>query len=163
MTPPQPAHDTLCDGLTDAKRVADREHDISDAGLIRVAESDHREILELDLQYRQVALGVRADQLRSALAAVVQSDLDLVRRFDHVMVGENVTLRAYDDARTQAGGALALSVELVAEKAPEHRVVHERMAPHLLAGEDVDHGGHGFSGRWAVRAGGLARTHGFLD
>ena len=61
------------------------------------------------------------------LAAVGQRDLDLVGRFDHVVVGQDVAFRADDDAGTQAGLLFFLLALAFAEEAAEQRVFHQRI------------------------------------
>jgi hypothetical protein len=144
----EPADDAHRHRLADAEGVADGEHQVAHVHALEPAEGDGGQVLQLDLQHRQVALRVHPDQLGLGLPPVVERHLDVVRGFDHVMVGEDVALRADDHARAQAGGALGFVVELVTEETAEQRVFHERMARHLhlLAGEDVHHRGHGLAG-----------------
>ena len=83
--------------------------------------------------------------------------LDLVGLVHHVGIGDDITVRRHNHARTEAVLApfarnLELLVELVAEEMPEHRVVHERrgrmaaLAFHDTRGGDIDHGRHGGPG-----------------
>ena len=67
---PERGNDAHRYGLTDVKRIADREHDVADLQGVRSAERDRRQVASLDLQYREVAFRVGADQLGFELAAV---------------------------------------------------------------------------------------------
>ena len=114
-------------------------------------EGDRGQLLQLDLEHREVGLGIGADHARRHLARVGERDFDLVHRLDHVVVGEDVALLADDHARAQALAALRPGIDLLAEEVAEQRVVHERMARALdfLAGEDVDHRRHRLARRVA--------------
>ncbi len=61
-----------------------------------------------------------------------------------MVVGEDVAIRADDDAGTEAELAFVLRAVVVAEEAAEQRVVAERVRLLLgrLGGEDVYHRGH---------------------
>ena len=48
-------------GLPDAERIADRENDVTDANTIRIAEVKKGKVFRLDLEDRQIAGLVRAD------------------------------------------------------------------------------------------------------
>ena len=96
------ADDAHRHGLADAERVADREHDVADADLVGVAERQRLQVGAVDLQHRQVARLVGADDLRLEGAAVGQFDADLLGAVDHVVVGEDVAVRPDDDAGAEA-------------------------------------------------------------
>ncbi len=136
------ADDAERDRLTHPEGVADREHHVAHGERFGVPERDGRQRVEVDLEHRQIALGVGADLRGPHVAAVEQRDPDLVGAFDDVVVGEDVAVLAHDHAGAQAGlQAPARGAELLAEEAPEQRVVHERGDPlgdHLGA-VDVDH------------------------
>ena len=150
---PQRGDDAERDGLADAERVADRQHHVSDARLLHVAEHDHRQAPGLDPDHGEVGFGIGADDIGRRLAAIGQADLDLVGALDHVVVGQDVAVGADDHARAQAGH-LFLRRQLVAEEALEKRILQQRMGlVQGLAGEDVDHGRHGAAGGVAVAAG----------
>jgi hypothetical protein len=63
------------------------------------AEGDDRQLVESDLEDRDVGLRVRAHHLGGGLAAVAELHLDLVGAVDHVVVGEQVALARHDDTR----------------------------------------------------------------
>ena len=75
-----------------------------DAHLVRPAEGDGGKVLQVDFQHCQVALGIGADERRLCFGGRRSARLDLVGAVDHVVIGENVALRAHDHARPEAGG-----------------------------------------------------------
>ena len=78
-------------GLADAERIADREHDVAEPQLRRVAERERRSAwhVTLELQHREIGVRVLADHLRVDLGAVGERDLDLVGAVDDVRVGQD--------------------------------------------------------------------------
>ena len=74
----------------EAERVADRDHPVADPDLVAVGPGRRRERLRaLDLEQRQIGLGVGADQLGRILALVAEDDGDLVGVGDDVVVGDD--------------------------------------------------------------------------
>jgi len=133
-------------GLTHAERVADRQHHIAHAHRRFGIEGDRRQVPQADLQHRQVAFGVRADQFRGGPAPVAQAYLDRVGGLDHVVVGEDRAVGAHDHARAQAGGGLApREARQAAQELFQPGVVGQRHQRHVhvLGGVDVDYRGRG--------------------
>src|ERR1019366_1977528 len=64
--------------LADAEGVADGEHDVAALQVIDVAEGDHRQLVEIDLQHRDIGIGVGADRARLGAAPIAEQDLDVV-------------------------------------------------------------------------------------
>src|SRR6185436_15279781 len=103
----------------------------------RVANRDRRKIGRLDLQERQVARLVGANQLRLEAATVGEFDADVVGGVDHVVVRENVAVAGNDHAGSQsalterarrhtalsAPASLPGLAELLAEEPPQHVLV----------------------------------------
>ncbi len=151
---PERADDARGHRLADAERVADGQHHVSDLQRPGVAEGDGRQLVELDPEHRKVGLGVGAHHLGPAPAAVAQHDLDVIGAFDHVVVGEQITLGRHDHARAQPHLRL---VARVAEEEAEPRVFAMRTALRGLAGGDLDDrrrrplGRGGIAGRWRPR------------
>ena len=56
-----------------------------------------------DAQYGEVGFGVHADDGGAHAAPVSQQHLDLIGAADDMIVGQDVTLAADDDAGTEAG------------------------------------------------------------
>ena len=89
--------------LTDAKGIADGEHHVADFDLVAIRECCGRQVLRFDLEDGDICLGVATHDLRGEVALVIeQRHLDLVSAVHDVVVGENVTVLADDDARAEA-------------------------------------------------------------
>jgi hypothetical protein len=133
--------------LAEAEGVADRQHHVADRDLLRVGEADRREVLELDVQRREIRRRIPAHDLRRRGASVTELHLDRVGTGDHVVVGEDVAIGAEDDAGAE--GALDALARHAAGNTAEEQVLEERVAPRgdALGGEDIDNrrrgGGHG--------------------
>ncbi len=140
-------------GLAEAERIADRHHAVADPRLVAVAELDGlQRLVALDLQHRDVDLGILADHLGLELAAVVEDDDDVVGVADDVVVGDNDAAGVDDEAgaeRLRLLRARARRDAVVLEELLEHLVerralgkVRHRAAALLLdrlGGRDVDH------------------------
>ena len=111
--------------------------------MVGVAQHDDGQLVQFDLEHGQVGFWVGAHDACFCNAAVGQGDGDLIRAFDHVVVGQDIAVRAHDHAATQSG--LLLGADLVTKEEMEPGVVQVRAA-HLLAGVDADHGRHGLLG-----------------
>src|SRR5262249_47448582 len=114
------------------------EHHVAYLRGVGVTNRHRRKICALDFQERQVARLVRAHELRLQGAAVVEFDADIVSGIDHMVVREDVTIRADDHAGAQptlaerlrstlstAAAAtpvalIAREAELIAEEAAQH-------------------------------------------
>ena len=94
----QRAHDAAGHSLTDAKRVANGQHGVAHHQRIGVAEHNDGQLVQFDLEDGQVGVGVGANYLGLGLAGVVKDDLDFIRAFDDVVVGQYVAAAAYDNA-----------------------------------------------------------------
>src|SRR4029077_19091733 len=96
-------YDAMSDGLADAERIAEREHDVADLQLVGIAELDRREALPavFDAQYRQVGARVLQHDLGLELALVGERDLHLARTLDHVFFGLNQAAGIDDPARAE--------------------------------------------------------------
>src|SRR5689334_10879630 len=86
------------------------------------------------------------------------------------MIGEDIAAAAYDDSGTEARGALRLLRDLVAEEAPENRIIQQWVPRRLdfLGREDVDDRRRGAAHRFVegadlrsnrLRAGGGTRLY----
>ena len=120
------ADDAHRHGLADAERVADRQHDVADADLVRVADGEGVQVLRVDLQHREVARRIGADDLGVERALVRELDADAIRAFDDVVVGQDVAVGRGDDAGAEPGlprRALLRSLEAASEELAEHRIV----------------------------------------
>src|SRR6185436_15429419 len=97
------AYDAGRHRMTEAKRIADGDDEISDLGAVRIGHRDLGEIRRLDLQHRHVRTRILANDLRGERAVVEQRDRYLRGVFDHVRVGDDVAVLRIDyDARARA-------------------------------------------------------------
>ena len=95
-----------------SERAADRRHRLSDLDLLvgRQLEGAQIEALRVDLEQRDVGVGVEADDLGRHLVAVGELDVDLLRLLDraapsrsvgdHVGIGNDLTVVGDDEARS---------------------------------------------------------------
>ena len=95
------------------------------AQLVRIAEGQHGEIIDIDFDDGQVGTGVQPDDLRFHLALVDQLDGQLFRVFHHVIVRQDVAVLRHDDpgslAHERPGPVVARrsAAEEILEGAPE--------------------------------------------
>ena len=122
-----------------------------------MAEHDHRQLVELDLDDGQVGFRIEPDHFCRPLAPVGQHHLDLVGGIDDVVIGQDVAFGADDDARAQAHLAVfvvavrtAIAKEFLEKWVPQQGIVGP---PRRLAGEDIHHGRHRARRRVAVGTG----------
>jgi hypothetical protein len=95
------AHDAHGNGLADAERIADGQHDVADLNGVGVAERKGLQVGGLHLEQRQIAWLIGADESRVERAAVGQVDVDVVCAFDDVIVGQDISIRTDNDARAE--------------------------------------------------------------
>ena len=96
------ADDAHRDGLADAERIADGEHDVADLGLARVAERENGKVARRSILITAMSVcGSVPIDLGGELAAVGQRDLHRGRAFNDVIVRQDVAVRADDDARAE--------------------------------------------------------------
>ncbi|OIQ66910.1 hypothetical protein GALL_515190 [mine drainage metagenome] len=146
----QRADDALRHRLADAEGVADGQHHVAHPGACVVAEGDDRQLAQLDAQHRQIGVRVASDQDGRCLAAASQSDFNLVGTFDHVVICEDVAIRADDHPGAQPDSRLARRA--ISEITPQPGVLRRRRARRLGRGDGY-HRGHGLERRRAVTAG----------
>jgi hypothetical protein len=106
------AHDPGGDGVTQTEGVADGDHPLARTHMLGIAQRQCEErLVRLDLDQRDVGVGVTADDGGLELGAVLEGHLDAVDRFDHVVVGHDVAVGRDHEAGPQA---LALVLALAA-------------------------------------------------
>jgi len=132
------------DRVAQAEGAADGDHPVADLQLVGVAQVDRGQLaLGGNLQERHVGLLVAADHLGRIGPLVGQLHPDLGGVVHHVVVGEDVAVRADDEARAQRGILALLALE--SEELLQERIVVEGIAPEArrdgLGGVDVDHRG----------------------
>ena len=156
MIAPQRADDAHRNRLADAERVADGKDHVTHAHLFHAAQRDGGEVVERDLEHREVGFGVAADQLGARLAAVGKGDFDLVGPVHHVMIRENIAFAAHNHTRAKARDrVLPHCAAAVAKEIPEQRIIEARIAILLLflAGKNADDRRHRLLRAIGVRAG----------
>ncbi|MNE15824.1 hypothetical protein D3C80_1087460 [compost metagenome] len=102
---------------------------------VGAADGDRRQVLQVDLEHRQIGFRVAADDPRQGFAAVLEGHHDLIGTGSHVVVGQQVAFRAHDHRRAQARLPAPLLGQVVAEETAELRVFEQRV------GGLVDHFG----------------------
>jgi hypothetical protein len=144
-------HDAHRDRLPNVEWIADREHDVAHAQVLRAAKGDCRQIGKSDLEDRKIALRIGADQVCIDLAPVRKLDGNLFRGFDNMVVRQDITVGGGNDARAEVErtliGVLAASKETIRDG------IFTFAWPHLLGGVDTHHGAHRPTGRVGIRRG----------
>ena len=84
-----------------------------------VAERDDRQPIGLDLQNREVALGICAHQPRVELASVGERDRDLVGCLHDVVVGQDVAISGGNHSGAEARDAFGPAARVAEEVAVE--------------------------------------------
>jgi hypothetical protein len=91
-------------GVREAEGRSDRDHPFAHAKLRGVADLHDGKAGRLDLEHRDVAAHVGADDFRLELALVGEADRDLLRVLDHVRVGHDEAVLGDDEPGAQAEG-----------------------------------------------------------
>src|SRR6266436_5730510 len=85
------------------KGIADRHHPVAYLSSAAVGKRHERQrFVGIDLQHRDVRLGVAADDLRRVLAVVLKGHFDLAGIADDVAVGHHITRRIDNEAGTES-------------------------------------------------------------
>src|ERR1039458_8845509 len=134
------ADDTHGDGFAHAKGIADGQHVVAHLHLIGIANGDRIQGAGIYLEYGNVGLGICAHHAGFVFVLVVQDHGYGGGMIYHVVVGQDVAIRADDHARTQAlflllprPAGLPTAVALItAKELAEHR--RDSVFPSLNAG-----------------------------
>jgi len=102
------------DRVVEFKGGADGKHEFAHPRGVGIAESGGRQSAGLDLHQRNVGLGIQALDLALESAAILQTDDDLVRIFNDVVIGQDVTVGRNDDAGAFTREPLLTRVAVVA-------------------------------------------------
>ena len=109
--------------MTQSKWITDRHHKISNSQRIRVAQIDRCQALCWYLDDCDVGFGIGTHHLRLKRTAVIQTNTNLVRVFDHMMIGYYVAEFTVDDdtrsltlSRTLSRLTIRTRIEKVLEK-----------------------------------------------
>ncbi len=92
-------HDSHRGRLANSKWIADRENQIPNLQLVRIAQRQSWQPRGVNLQYRDVRLRISSNHLGLKLTLVAEEDLDISRTLDHVIVRKNSSIGSDDDAR----------------------------------------------------------------
>ena len=145
------AHDPGGHRVLEPEGIADGNHPLPHAELVRIAELDGNQVRgAVDLDERDIRLRIAADDLGLELLAGVELDDDLVGVLDDVVVGENVAGGVDDEPGAEAlrlEGPAGIAEEALegAEEVVEGVLLAFAHAAegilHLLRGGDVHHRG----------------------
>ena len=140
------AHDPERDGLLEAERMAQRQHELADPHAVRVAEGQHGQVARaVDPDQGEIDPVVLAGDLAHEPPTVGHPDLDGVTDVDDVGVRHEQAGRVDEEARTGATAGLARRLRLLARgraAAPSHADLDERRLESLgeLAQQVVEAG-----------------------
>ena len=84
--------------VVETKRRSDGNHELADSSLFRRRELGLRKPARIDLQHGEIGRRVSADQLGRVVLSILQADVDACRFGHDVVVGEDVAVRAQNDA-----------------------------------------------------------------
>ena len=140
-TTPERADNAARHRLIEPKGVAYGDDKIAHPQRAGVAEIDLGELDWVDLDHRQIYLGIVADNLGGKDTSVRQRDFDFVGPLDDVIVGDDVAKGGIDDdAGPRTVGAPITAALRDIEKPPEERIVEQWVSDHGDRGGDIDHG-----------------------
>ena len=110
----------------EAVGIANGDGELADADLVGVAQARGAQLGSVNVDHRQVGIGIVADQMRIRAASVSQRDFNPGGAVDDVAVGQDEAVRREDEP-----GAAALTLAIGAA----HLNVHHRRA-YLVGGLD---------------------------
>ncbi len=160
---PRGADDALRDRLTDAERIADRQHHVADVQRRRLVERHGGQGARTDAQHGDIGLGVAAHERAGVQRAVGELHADALGAVDEVQVGQHDAVRADDDARALAG-VRAAGVDAHDRRSGAHDAVvirQRRRARRRRGSGEARRHDPGRSGRGAcrrIRRGGCRRA-----
>src|ERR1051326_2363660 len=100
--PTERAHHACRDAVLEPVRITDRQHELANTNLLRLAEMSGHKVRCIDPDYGEIGIRVVADQLRLVLVAVRDRDFNLRCAMDDVTVRQNETVRRKDKTRSTA-------------------------------------------------------------
>jgi hypothetical protein len=87
------------DGRFEPQRISDRHHDLAAPQVLRIAERCEMQIpRRIGAQQSEVGVGIDAEHARVGDAAFAVADPDLLRRADHMIIGQHQPVRRDDDS-----------------------------------------------------------------
>ena len=96
------ADDAARHGAAEPKRIADGIHILADDQALGIAQRGGHQARSLDLDDRKIVGAVASNHRRLVRLLVVESDLDLARIGDHVVVGQDMAFFVDDETRALA-------------------------------------------------------------
>src|SRR4051812_28878674 len=152
------------DGLSQAERIADRNHEIADFQAVAVAQRYGLEaVAALELQDCNIRRWIAADELGGKSAAVLGDDLRRGDLRDDVIGGQYDAALRIDDHAGAAGFDFLLQLLRHVEKFPEERILVERIVlAHFAVDRDVDHGRRDLADERRERRDATGRKIGYL-
>ena len=98
LVAPQCRHDATGNSLPHTKRVAYGQNNIANLKLLGAVHHHHGQFFKTDFEHSQIGFRVGANHFGLRTPAIVEHHQNFICTFNHVVVGENVALRADDDA-----------------------------------------------------------------
>src|SRR5262249_2370752 len=92
------ADDTARYCLANPQSISDSKHDIPDFNRVTVGHGDGRQVLGIDLDYSNVALGITANDFSGEFASVLQSDFYFLSTVHDVVIGQDVAIFGNDNS-----------------------------------------------------------------
>ena len=74
----QRRHNTAGDSLSDPKRIADSQHNVTHLQLVGIAQDHDGQFIQFDFQYSQIGIRVGSHQFGLGATTIVQDDSDFV-------------------------------------------------------------------------------------
>src|ERR1043166_6029469 len=102
--PPACRNDAGRHRAAEAERIADRQHPVADARLLGAERHEREVAAAVDLDQRDVGLGIGTDHLGGVDLAVVGGHFHRLGLVDHVIVGDRVAVGRDEEARALAHG-----------------------------------------------------------
>jgi hypothetical protein len=116
LTATRGAHDALGHGLAEAIGIADGEYDVARAQRIGATQGHDGEVADRQIEHRDIGIGVLAGDAGIGHAPIRELYADGVGAVDHVLIGDDGTLRIDDDPRAQTAlDALPVARPVVAQ------------------------------------------------
>jgi len=134
------AHNTHGHRLTQAERIAYSENVVADLQTFGVANDDGLQVGGVDLQDRDVGLGIGTNDTRFEFATIREGDADVGGAVYDVVVGYDIALRSHDNSRAEAFGTtllrnieLAIAALTLAHTPITEKLTEERAHIHVVA------------------------------
>jgi predicted choloylglycine hydrolase len=84
--------------LSDTERITNRQYNVADLGVVGLSECDGRNIRQINFNDRQIGFRIGTDDFCRSSASVGKGDINFIRRFDYVVISQDITFSTNDDA-----------------------------------------------------------------